>query len=135
MIMSYLSKVRERETAANSQLFELHGDGTIWVLHRTPDQRLADAGQQPGDYPYHGEPRGDGVSAGWELRSDAEDSMDELALRDRIALGDPSDLTFADCMHRLVAFDGSTGTLRRSKAEARGNPLLYETMVLFDEVV
>ena len=37
-----------------------------------------------------------------ELRSDAEDCMDELALRDSIALGDPSDLTFADCMHRLV---------------------------------
>ena len=71
----------------------------------------------------------------WELRSDAEDCMDELALRDRIALGDPSDLTFADSMHRLVALDGSTGTLRRSKAEARGNPLLYETMVLFDDVV
>ena len=72
---------------------------------------------------------------GWTLRSDAEDCMDELALRDSIALGDPSDLTFADCMHRLVALDGSPGTLRRSKAEARGNPLLYETMVLFDDVV
>jgi hypothetical protein len=57
--------------------------------------------------------------------------MDELALRDSIALGDPSDLTFADCMHRLVALYGSAGTLlRRSKSEARRNPLLYETMVL-----
>jgi hypothetical protein len=35
--------------------------------------------------------------------------MDELALRDNIALGDPSDLTFADYMHRLVALDGSAG--------------------------
>ena len=39
------------------------------------------------------------------------------------------------CMHRLVALDGSTGTLHRSKAEAGRNPLLYETMVLFDDVV
>src|SRR3954453_15784357 len=36
------------------------------------------------------------------LRSDAEDCMDELALRDSVALGEPSDLTFADCIHRLV---------------------------------
>src|SRR3954453_11800125 len=60
------------------------------------------------------------------LRGDAEDCVDELALRDSVALGEPSDLTFADCMHRLVALDRSAGALHRSKAEARRDPLLYE---------
>jgi hypothetical protein len=43
----------------------------------------------------------------WLCRN-AEDGVDELSLRDRIALDDPSDLAFADGMHRLVAFDRST---------------------------
>jgi hypothetical protein len=38
-------------------------------------------------------------------------------------------------MHRLVPLDASAGTFRRSKPEARGNPLLYETMILLDDVV
>lgn len=33
-----------------------------------------------------------------ELRSDTEDCVDELSLSDRIALGYPADLPFADCM-------------------------------------
>ena len=36
-----------------------------------------------------------------ELRGHAEDGVDELALRYSIALSDPADLTFADCVHRL----------------------------------
>jgi len=40
-----------------------------------------------------------------ELSSDAVDGVDELALRYRIALGDPAGLTFADCMHGLIALD------------------------------
>jgi hypothetical protein len=46
----------------------------------------------------------------------------------------PTDLTFADCMHRFVALDRSARTLHRSESEARGNPLLDEPMVLLGEV-
>src|SRR5690242_16591508 len=70
-----------------------------------------------------------------ELRSDAEDLVNELPLRDGIALSDPADLTFADCMHRLVTIDRSAGALRRPESEARRNPLFYESMVLLDDVV
>jgi hypothetical protein len=70
-----------------------------------------------------------------KLCGDAEDGMDELALREGIALGNPADLTFADCMHRLVAFDRSTRTFGGSEAEARCNALLDEPMILLDDVV
>jgi hypothetical protein len=45
--------------------------------------------------------------------------VDELAMRDGVALSYPTDLTFADGMHRLVARDRSAGTLYRSEAEVR----------------
>ena len=66
----------------------------------------------------------------WELRGDAEDGMDKLALRDSVALSNPAHLTFADGMHCLVALNRSTGAVDRSKSQARGNPLLDEAMVL-----
>ena len=70
-----------------------------------------------------------------DLRGDTEDCVDELALRYRIALSDPADLTFSDCMHRLVSFDRSACSLHRSESQARRDPLLDEPMVLFDDVV
>ena len=57
-------------------------------------------------------------AAGWELRGHAEDGVDELALRYGIALSYPADLTFADCVHRLVAFDRSAYTLYRAESLA-----------------
>ena len=69
------------------------------------------------------------------LRSDAEDGVDELTLTDRIAFSDPADLAFADCMHCLVALNRSACTLRRTESEARRDPLLDKSMVLFDDIV
>jgi hypothetical protein len=74
-------------------------------------------------------------AAGWELRGHAEDGVDELALRYGIALSYPADLTFADCVHRLVTLDRSAGTLHRSEPKVRRNPPLDEPMVLLDDVV
>jgi hypothetical protein len=51
-----------------------------------------------------------------ELRSDTVYRVDELALCDAITLGEPADLTLADCMHRLVALDGSASNLHRSES-------------------
>jgi hypothetical protein len=62
-------------------------------------------------------------------------SCECLALRDGIALGYPTDLTFADGMHRLVARDRSASTLYRSESKARRNPFFDESMVLLDDVV
>src|SRR5262249_42689387 len=78
--------------------------------------------------------RRDGVLVRPDLRSDAEDGVDELALRYSIALRDPADLIFADCMHRLVTLDRSPRSFSRTEAEARRNPLLDEAMVLLDDV-
>jgi hypothetical protein len=72
------------------------------------------------------------VCARYQLRGDAEDRVDELALREGVAFRNPTDLTFADCMHRIVALDHSSSTLHRSESEARCNPLLYEPRVLLD---
>ena len=70
-----------------------------------------------------------------QLRSDAEDRVDELTLTDRIVLSYPADLPFSDCMHCLIALDRSAGTFHLSKTEARRDALLYEPMVLFDDIV
>jgi len=69
------------------------------------------------------------------LRCDAENAVNELALRDGIVPGDPAHLTFTDCVHRFVALDRSTSALHRSESEARRNPLLNEAMVLLNDVV
>src|SRR5260370_28125494 len=61
--------------------------------------------------------------------------MDELTLTDRITLRNPAYLPFSDCMHRLVTLDRSTRTLRRTESEARHDPLLDESVVLFNGLI
>ena len=70
-----------------------------------------------------------------ELRGDAEDRVNELSLADWIALRDPPNLAFADCVHRLVALNGSARTLGGTEAEARRYPLLDEAMVLLQNII
>ena len=69
------------------------------------------------------------------LGADAEDGVDELALRDSVALSDPADLTFSDCVHCFVAGDRSAGAVHRPKSQARSDSLLDESMVLLDDVI
>src|SRR5690349_16082442 len=58
-----------------------------------------------------------------------------MALGNGISLSDPADLTFPDCVHRFVAGDLSAGPIHRRGSQARRNPLLYEPMVLLDDVI
>jgi hypothetical protein len=70
-----------------------------------------------------------------ELRGDAEKGMDELTLSDRIALCDPADLSFSDCVHRLVPLDRFACALRRTEPEARRDPLFDKSMVLLNGLI
>ena len=69
------------------------------------------------------------------LCSDTEEGMDELALADDIALSQPTDLSLSDCVHRLIALDGSRRAFGRPEPEAGSDALLDESMVLLDDVV
>jgi hypothetical protein len=53
---------------------------------------------------------------------------------DRIALTNPAVRPFSDCMHRLPSLDRSTRALDGSEAEACGEALPDETMILFNDL-
>jgi hypothetical protein len=78
---------------------------------------------------------GDDLLTAQELCGDAEDSVNELSLADRIAFRDPADLAFSDCVHCLVPINRSACALGRTEAEARRDPLLDESMVLFNGLI
>jgi hypothetical protein len=59
--------------------------------------------------------------------------MDELTLAHRITLCQPANLSFANRMHGLVAFDGSPGSFHRPESEARDDSFLDESVVLLDD--
>ena len=58
-----------------------------------------------------------------------------MTLTDRIGLTYPPDLSFSNCMHRLIALDRSPRPVRGSESEAGVDALLDEPMILLDDVV
>ena len=70
-----------------------------------------------------------------ELRSDAEESVNEPALPEHIALRQPPDLPFPDQMHRLVTVDRPQCPFCRPEPQTRRNALLDKSMVLLNDVV
>ena len=70
-----------------------------------------------------------------ELRGNSENSVDELALSDRVALSHPAHLSFSDGMHCLVALDRSACAFHRSEPEAGRDPLLDESVVLLNGLI
>ena len=66
---------------------------------------------------------------------DAVDLVDEPDLPDNVTLREPADLTFSDHVHRLTACDCVQRSAYGSEPEARGNSLLDETMILFQDII
>ena len=67
--------------------------------------------------------------------SDAVNLVDEPDLSDYGALREPADLTFSDHVHRLISRDRVQRAADGPEPEARGNSLLDETMILFQDII
>ena len=72
---------------------------------------------------------------GVELRGDAKEGMNEPALPNHIALGQPPDLPFPDQMHRFVTIDRPQCSFCRAEPQARRHALFDKSMVLLNDVV
>ena len=133
---TYVKRIPERDTAALESLYDETSRVLFSLAYRILNAREdAEEVILDGSVANSWGGRSDRLRSQPALRSDAEDCVDELALGNGIALGDPADLTFADCMHCLIPLYGSTSALDRSEPEACRNPLLDEPVVLLDDVV
>jgi hypothetical protein len=69
------------------------------------------------------------------LGSDSEELDDEPCFRNNVALCYPSDSALTDHVQGFYSFESSPGTLKRAIAFCQPGPLLYGSMVLFNDVV
>ena len=56
-------------------------------------------------------------------RSDSEKCLDELALADYVAFGQPPNLTLPDQVHRFISFDRPARPFRRPETKTRYHAL------------
>ena len=69
------------------------------------------------------------------LDGEAKRPIDELVLRQEVTLLHPSDLTFADLVHRLVALNRPSRTTKLTKMLLGADPFLDSTVILLQDVV
>ena len=70
-----------------------------------------------------------------KLGSDSEELGDEPCFRNNVALCYPSDAALADHVHGFYSFESSPSTLKGAVPLGQPGPLLYGSMVLFNDVV
>jgi len=61
--------------------------------------------------------------------------MNKAALRQNVAFRQPTYLAFPNRMHCLVTLDRPPGPVCRPEPQTRRDTLLYEAVVLFNDVV
>src|ERR1700759_827993 len=66
---------------------------------------------------------------------ESEDDLDEVKLARDITLCQPSNLPFADHVHRFIALDRPLGARKRAEAQTRVDPPFDRTMILLDNIV